>query len=46
MTTDRIEIHDLLLRCIVRINPEERVEKQNVIINLTLYADLRKPGAS
>lgn len=46
MTTDRIEIHDLLLRCIVGINPEERVKKQDVIINLTLYADLRKAGAS
>ena len=46
MTTDRIEIHDLLLRCIVGINPEERVKKQDVIINLTLYADLRKAGVS
>ena len=46
MTTDRIEIHDLLLRCIVGINPEERVKKQDVIINLTLYGDLRKAGAS
>ena len=46
MTIDRIEIHDLLLRCIVGINPEERVKKQDVIINLTLYADLRKAGAS
>ena len=46
MTTDRIEIHDLLLRCIVGINAEERVKKQDVIINLTLYADLRKAGAS
>ena len=46
MLTDRIEIHDLLLRCIVGINPEERVKKQDVIINLTLYGDLRKAGAS
>ncbi len=46
MTTDRIEIHDLLLRCIVGINPEERVKKQDVIINLTLYGDLRTAGAS
>lgn len=46
MTTDRIEIHDLLLRCIVGINPEERVKKQDVIINLTLYGDMRKAGAS
>ncbi len=46
MNTDRIEIHDLLLRCIVGINPEERVKKQDVIINLTLYGDLRQAGVS
>ena len=46
MTTDRIEIHDLLVRCIVGINPEERVKKQDVIINLTLFADLRRAGQS
>ena len=46
MTTDRIEIHDLLLRCIVGINPEERVKKQDVIINLTLYGDMRAAGAT
>ena len=45
MTIDRIEIHDLLLRCIVGINPEERVKKQDVIINLTLYADLINQAA-
>lgn len=46
MTSDRIEIHDLLVRCIVGINPEERVKKQDVIINLTLFADLRQAGRS
>lgn len=46
MNTDRIEIHDLLLRCIVGINPEERVKKQDVIINLTLYGDMRQAGRS
>lgn len=46
MTSDRIEIHDLLVRCIVGINPEERVKKQDVIINLTLFADLRQAGLS
>jgi FolB domain-containing protein len=44
MTPDRIEIHDLLLRCIVGINPEERVKKQDVIINLTLIGDMRQAG--
>ncbi|HSN76932.1 MAG TPA: dihydroneopterin aldolase [Anaerolineae bacterium] len=46
MTTDRIEVHDLLVRCIVGINPEERVKKQDVIINLTLFGDLRRAGQS
>lgn len=46
MTTDRIEIHDLLMRCIIGINPEERVKKQDVIVNLTLFQDMRQPGAS
>lgn len=46
MTTDRIEVHDLLVRCIVGINPEERVKKQDVVINLTLFGDLRKAGLS
>jgi FolB domain-containing protein len=46
MTIDRIEIHDLLVRCIVGINPEERVKKQDVIINLTLFSDLRQAGQS
>ena len=43
---DRIHIRDLLLRCIIGINPDERVKKQDVIINITLYADLAKPCKS
>jgi dihydroneopterin aldolase/D-erythro-7,8-dihydroneopterin triphosphate epimerase len=41
---DRIHIRDLTARCIVGINPDERVSKQDVVINLTLHADLRKAG--
>lgn len=37
---DKIHIKDLLIRCIVGINPEERREKQDVVINITLHADL------
>lgn len=37
---DRIHIKDLLLRCIIGINPDEREKKQDVIINVTLYANL------
>lgn len=43
---DRIHIRDLAARCIVGINPDERVNKQDIVINLTLYADLRKAGQS
>lgn len=41
---DRIRIQDLLTRCIVGIYPEERREKQDVIINITLFADLSRAG--
>lgn len=37
---DRIHIRDLSVHCIIGINPEERVEKQEVTMNLTLHADL------
>lgn len=37
---DAIHIRDLLLRCIVGVFPEERRAKQDVVINITLYADL------
>lgn len=37
---DKIHIRDLQLRCIVGIYPDERTHKQDVIINVTLRADL------
>ena len=42
MTLDRLHIRDLLARCIVGVFPAERTKKQDVIINLTLCADLRR----
>ena len=39
MTTDQIHIKDLLLRTIIGINDEERRNKQDVLINITMYAD-------
>ena len=45
-TVDRIIITDIRARCIVGINKDERTEKQDVTINLSIYADLRKPGRS
>jgi len=41
---DQIHIRDLLQRCIIGIYEEERREKQDVVINITLHADLRKAG--
>ena len=46
MPLDEIHIRDLLLRCIIGIYDEERREKQDVNINITLYADLRRAGQS
>jgi len=43
---DYIEIRDLLLRTIVGINPGERQNKQDVLINLRLETDLTKAGQS
>ncbi|MCD4781783.1 MAG: dihydroneopterin aldolase [Candidatus Omnitrophica bacterium] len=41
---DCIHIRDLSLRCIIGIYKEERREKQDVVINLVLYCDLREAG--
>ena len=43
---DRILISDLLVRCIIGIRDDERKNKQDVLINLSLSVDLRKAGKS
>ncbi|MBN1934920.1 MAG: dihydroneopterin aldolase [Anaerolineae bacterium] len=43
---DQIQIHDLLLRTIIGINDEERRNKQDVLINITLWADTHAAGES
>jgi FolB domain-containing protein len=43
---DRILISDLLVRCIVGVNVDERREKQDVVINLAISTDLGKAGKS
>lgn len=43
---DRIHISDLKARCIIGINDDERRERQDVNIQITLWADLRKAGQS
>ena len=36
---DKIYIRDLALRCIIGVYPEERREKQDVVINIVLECD-------
>jgi D-erythro-7,8-dihydroneopterin triphosphate epimerase len=43
---DKIFISDLSLRCIIGVNDWERTQKQDIIINITLYADLNVPCQS
>jgi len=43
---DRIFIRDLALRCIIGIYPEERREKQDIVINVEMHCDLRAAGKS
>jgi FolB domain-containing protein len=45
-TTDQILIKDLALRCILGVTDQERREKQDVLLNLILWADLRPAAAS
>jgi dihydroneopterin aldolase/D-erythro-7,8-dihydroneopterin triphosphate epimerase len=45
-TLDRVLIRDLMVRGIVGINPEERRERQDILLNVTLWADTRPAAAS
>jgi dihydroneopterin aldolase/D-erythro-7,8-dihydroneopterin triphosphate epimerase len=44
--TDRIDIKDLHLRTIIGINDQERRNRQDVLINITLDTDMRAAGSS
>ena len=37
---DRIHIRDLLLRCRIGVEEEERAKRQDVVLNLVIHADL------
>ncbi len=39
---DKIIISDLLLRGIIGINPDERTRKQDILINVVIYTDIRR----
>ncbi len=43
---DQIIIRDLLLRGIVGINPDERENPQDILINMVVYADIRPAAES
>jgi FolB domain-containing protein len=39
---DKVIVKDLLVRGILGINPEERVKKQDILVNLIMYADVNR----
>lgn len=43
---DRIAIRELAARCIVGINDDERRERQDVVVNLVIHADLRHAAST
>ncbi len=43
---DKIHIRDLALKCIIGVFEHEREAKQEVVINITLNADLRQACAT
>jgi dihydroneopterin aldolase/D-erythro-7,8-dihydroneopterin triphosphate epimerase len=43
---DYIHIKDLLVRCIIGVNEDERREKQDVVINVALGTDTHPAGRS
>ncbi len=43
---DQVHIRDLRLRGIVGINPDERVNRQDVVVNVTMWVNTRAAAAS
>lgn len=43
---DQIHIKDLVVRGIIGINPDERVNRQDVLVNVTMWADTSAAAAS
>lgn len=46
MSVDRLIIRDLRARCIIGVNNDERRDKQDVVISLSIYTDLEKAASS
>ena len=43
---DKVIIKNLLVRGILGINPDERVKKQDILVNIVLYTDVRRAAES
>jgi D-erythro-7,8-dihydroneopterin triphosphate epimerase len=43
---DRIHIRDLVVSGILGINPDERIYRQDILVNVTLWADTRDAAES
>jgi FolB domain-containing protein len=43
---DIIEIDNLRLRCVIGFSPHELKDKQDVVISLRLYTDMRRAGGT
>lgn len=43
---DKVIIKDLLIRGIIGINPDERVKKQDILINIIMYTDIGRAAES
>ena len=43
---DKIHIRDLLVRTIIGINPDERINKQDIVINITMFTNQKAAAAS
>jgi len=43
---DRVHIRDVSVSGILGINPDERIHRQEILINVTLFADTRPAAAS
>lgn len=43
---DKIIISDLLLRGIIGINEDERINRQDILVNVVIFADTRAAAAS
>lgn len=43
---DRIHVRDLVVAGILGINPDERIHRQDILVNATLWVDTREAAAS